>query len=195
MAETTKLTASIEEYTLGSGDLFIKEYTAGSVVTADDVITNGERLGEIKGGASLEYTTETKEDSSDLGRTKIVIISKEDVVLKSGVMTWNGKTLEKLCQTARVTESGEVSAKKRTIKIGGLAHAANKSYAVAFQYKGDGKKGLTVLIVGKNTAGFTVSFSSDNATVIDAEFKAQALDNEGTLVIIEETIPSTESSI
>ena len=192
MAETTKLVASVEEYTLGSGDLFIKEYTAGTAVTAEDVITNGERLGEIKGGASLEYTTETKEDSSDLGRTKIVIISKEDVVLKSGVMTWNGKTLEKLCQTARVTKDG--SAKKRTIKIGGLANAANKSYAVAFQYKGDGKKGLTVLIVGKNTAGFTVSFSSDNATVIDAEFKAQALDNDGTLVVIEETIPATESS-
>ena len=192
MAETTKLVASVEEYTLGSGDLFIKEYTAGTAVTAEDVITTGERLGEIKGGASLEYTTETKEDSSDLGRTKIVIISKEDVVLKSGVMTWNGKTLEKLCQTARVTKS--VDNKKRTIKIGGLANAANKSYAVAFQYKGDGKKGLTVLIVGKNTAGFTVSFSSDNATVIDAEFKAQALDNDGTLVIIEETVPATESS-
>lgn len=193
MAETTKLVASIEEYTLGSGDLFIKEYTAGTAVTAEDVISTGERLGEIKGGASLEYTTETKEDSSDLGRTKIVIISKEDVVLKSGVMTWNGKTLEKLCQTARVTQS--VDNKKRTIKIGGLANAANKSYAVAFQYKGDGKKGLTVLIVGKNTAGFTVSFSSDNATVIDAEFKAQALDNEGTLVVIEETVPASESSI
>ena len=192
MAETTKLTASIEEYTLGSGDLFIKEYTAGTAVTAADVIANGERLGEIKGGASLEYTTETKEDSSDLGRTKIVIISKEDVVLKSGVMTWNGKTLEKLCQTARVTKSED--GKKRTIKIGGLANAANKSYAVAFQYKGDGKKGLTVLIVGKNTAGFTVSFSSDNATVIDAEFKAQALDNDGTLVVIEETVPDTESA-
>lgn len=192
MAETTKLVASVEEYTLGSGDLFIKEYTAGTAATAEDVITTGERLGEIKGGASLEYTTETKEDSSDLGRTKIVIISKEDVVLKSGVMTWNGKTLEKLCQTARVTQS--VDNKKRTIKIGGLANAANKSYAVAFQYKGDGKKGLTVLIVGKNTAGFTVSFSSDNATVIDAEFKAQALDNDGTLVVIEETIPDTESS-
>ena len=192
MAETTKLVASVEEYTLGSGDLFIKEYTAGTAVTAEDVITTGERLGEIKGGASLEYTTETKEDSSDLGRTKIVIISKEDVVLKSGVMTWNGKTLEKLCQTARVTKDD--SAKKRTIKIGGLANAANKSYAVAFQYKGDGKKGLTVLIVGKNTAGFTVSFSSDNATVIDAEFKAQALDNDGTLVVIEETVPDAVSS-
>lgn len=192
MAETTKLVASVEEYTLGSGDLFIKEYIAGTAVTAEDVISTGERLGEIKGGASLEYTTETKGDSSDLGRTKIVIISKEDVVLKSGVMTWNGKTLEKLCQTARV--SVEQSTKKRTIKIGGLAHAANKAYAVAFQYKGDGKKGLTVLIVGKNTAGFTVSFSSDNATVIDAEFKAQALDNDGTLVVIEETVPDTESS-
>ena len=192
MAESTNLVASVEEYTLGSGDIFIKEYTAGSSITAEDVISTGERLGEVKGGASLEYTVETKEDSSDLGRTKIIIISKEDVVLKSGVMTWNGKTLEKLCQTAVVTENKE--AKKRTIKIGGLSHAANKSYAVAFQYKGDGKKGLTVLIVGKNSAGFTVSFSSDNATVIDAEFKAQALDNDGTLVVIEETVPDAVSS-
>jgi hypothetical protein len=184
MAETTKVTAKIEEYTLGSGDLFIMEYTSGTAVTADDVITNGERLGEVKGGASLEYTTETKEESSDLGRTKIVIISKEDVTLKSGVMTWNGNTLEKLCQTARVTTNET----KRTIKIGGLAHASNKSYALAFQYKGDGKEGLTVLIVGKNTAGFTLSFDPDNPTVIDAEFKAQALDDEGTLLVIEETI-------
>ena len=120
MAETTKLVASIEEYTLGSGDLFIKEYTAGSSVNE--------------------------------------------------------------------------STKKRTIKSGGLAHAANKSYAMAFSYRGDGKKGLTVLIVGKNSAGFTVTFGTDNATVIDAEFKAQALDNDGTLVVIEETVPASVSS-
>lgn len=193
MAESTNVVASIEEYTLGSGDIFIKEYTAGTSVTAEDVISTGERLGEVKGGASLEYTVETKEDSSDLGRTKIFIISKEDVVLKSGVMTWNGKTLEKLCQTAQVSSVNEVT-KKRTIKIGGLAHAANKSYAIAFSYKGDGKKGLTVLIVGKNSAGFTVTFGTDNATVIDAEFKAQALDNDGTLVVIEETVPTTGPS-
>ena len=87
MAETTNLVASVEEYTLGSGDLFIKEYTAGTAVTAEDVITNGERLGEIKGGGSLEHTTETKEDSSDLPRTKIVIITNEDGDLRPGVLT------------------------------------------------------------------------------------------------------------
>ena len=54
MAESTNVVASVEEYTLGSGDIFIKEYTAGSSVSAEDVISTGERLGEIKGGACLE---------------------------------------------------------------------------------------------------------------------------------------------
>ena len=177
--------ARTDEYTLGSGDLYIMDYTSGSAApTAEAIIAGGARLGEVKGGASLEYSVETKEESSDLGRTKILIISKEDVKFKSGVMTWNGETLAMLCQTARATEIGG----KRTIKIGGLAQASNKAYAIAFEYKGDGKKGLTVAIVGKNAAGFTLSFNPDNATVVDAEFVAQAMDDEGTLVVITETI-------
>ena len=184
-----------DEYTLGSGDIFILEYTDAvkDSITPTYVCENGVRAGEVKGGASLEYKVEIKEESSDLGRTKITILSKEDVTLKSGIMTWNGKTFEKLCATAVVSSSGSGADKKRITKIGGLSRNSNKKYAVGFEYKGDGKKGLRVCIIGKNIAGFTISFDPDNVTTIDAEFKAQAMDDEGTLVMIEESTPEADS--
>lgn len=191
MANTTTPLASTEEYTLGSGDIFILEYTDAikDSITPTYVCENGARVGEVKSGASLEYKVEIKEESADLGRTKITVLSKEDVTLKSGLMTWSGTSIEKLCSTARITSEGSGAAKKRITKIGGLANNSKKKYAVGFEYKGEGKTGLRVCIVGKNAAGFTISFDPDNATVIDAEFKAQAIDDDGTLVIIEESTP------
>ena len=50
-----------------------------------------------------------------LGVVQKTILTSEDVTLKAGLLTWCAKTLEKLCATARVTET----AKKRTVKIGG----------------------------------------------------------------------------
>ncbi len=39
-----------------------------------------------------------------------------------------------------------------------------------------------LLIVGRNSAGFTISFETDKATVIDAEFKCKPHDERGTLI-------------
>jgi len=46
-----------------------------------------------------------------------------------------------------------------------------------------------VAIVGKNTVGFTMSFAKDKETVIDAEFKGESLDNDGTKIIFTESSP------
>ena len=45
-----------------------------------------------------------------------------------------------------------------------------------------------IAIVGNNQAGFEMQFQKDSETVINAEFKAAPLDNEGTLVIYKEDI-------
>lgn len=47
-------------------------------------------------------------------------------------------------------------------------------------------------IVGNNQAGFTIAFAKDSETVIDAEFKAQPMDKEGTLILYTEDIDKTE---
>ena len=58
---------SPENITLGSGEVFIKEYTAGSGVPEHTDICQPENmLGRIKGGATITYTEETYEEKDDL---------------------------------------------------------------------------------------------------------------------------------
>ena len=136
------------------------------------------RLGYISGGATLEYKPTFYEAKDDLGYITKVILTEEEATLKSGVLTFNGKVLDKLCDSA-VVEDGEG---KRTVKIGGLGNARNKDYVVCF-YHEDKKDGdIWVLIVGRNQSGFSLAFAKDKETVIDAEFKAIPHDEDGTLI-------------
>lgn len=43
-------------------------------------------------------------------------------------------------------------------------------------------------------AGFTIAFAKDSETVIDAEFKAQPMDKEGTLITYQEEMDVTAAS-
>lgn len=174
-----------KEYTLGSGHLHVEQRDAATfdpdTYEWDKFFTSQTNLiGRIKGGAKFEYSTEKYEDEDDLGYVKISEITKENVKLTSGVMTWNGEVLAALCSTARVTDNSDGS---QRIKIGGLANQNDKVYIIGFEHK---SKKLRVIIVGKNTEGFSFDFKQDSATVIDTVFTAEAADDEGTLIIIDD---------
>lgn len=170
---------------LGSGDLFCMEFT--DEIPTDEVIeTDENKLGAIQGGASLEYTKETYTAKDDSGARSKTIITDENAVLKSGIMTWTGETLKKLCSTARVSTSTD--GKKRIVKLGGINNDDGKKYIVRFRHKDPVDGDCRLTIVGKNEGGITIAFAKDKETVIDAEFKAEACDSEGTLVIYEEDI-------
>ncbi|EGD46728.1 hypothetical protein Cpap_1267 [Ruminiclostridium papyrosolvens DSM 2782] len=174
-----------EKIVLGSGDLYCSEFTG--TVPENNVIEKEENLlGAIQGGASLEYKPKFYEAKDDMGKVTKVIITEEEATLKSGIMTWNGKTLGKLCSTARVTEVAGV----RTVKIGGIGNDNGKKYVLHFVHKDPMDGDIRVTIVGQNQAGFSLAFKKDKETVIDAEFKAQPQDNEGTLIKYEEEIPT-----
>lgn len=169
--------------TLGSGKMYIVEYKG--TMPADTEIEKEENLiGYIQGGAELEYKPEFYTAEDDLGKAKKTIITKEEAKLKSGVMTWNAETLQKLSSTGRVTEENGV----RTIKIGGIDNNDNKNYIIHFVHEDSVDGDVRVTIVGKNTAGFTLAFAKDKETVIDAEFEAIPADDEGTLIIYKEEI-------
>lgn len=174
-----------KEYTLGSGHLHVELRDAATfnpdTYEWDKFFASQTNLiGRIKGGAKFEYSTEKYEDEDDLGYVKISEITKENVKLTSGVMTWNGEVLATLCSTARVTENSDGS---QRIKIGGLANQKDEVYIIGFEHK---SKKLRVIIVGKNTEGFSFDFKQDSATVIDTVFTAEAADDEGTLIIIDD---------
>lgn len=173
-----------EKIVLGSGILYCMEFT-GTLPERAALETEENKLGAIQGGASLEYKPKFYEAKDDMGKVTKVIITEEEASLKSGIMTWNGKTLTKLCSTARVTESAGV----RTVKIGGVGNDNGKKYVLHFVHEDSTDGDIRVTIVGQNQAGFSLAFKKDKETVIDAEFKAQPQDNEGTLIKYEEEIP------
>lgn len=172
-----------KKITLGSGKLYLQEYT-DTVPEVSALCVEDNLLGYIQGGATLEYKPTFYEAKDDLGFVVKTIITDEEATLKSGVLTFNGKTLDKLCDTARVTEDTT----KRTVKFGGLANAKRAKYVICFHHEDKIDGDIWVLIVGNNQAGFSLAFAKDKETVIDAEFKALAQDDDGTLITYIEEI-------
>ena len=168
--------------TLGSGKIYLQAF-ADAMPTVDTLCTPENLLGYIKGGASLEYTEETYEEKDDLGYVSKVITTSEEAILKCGLLTWNGETLQKLIDRCNVSPATN----KRTVKIGGAGNAQGKYYAICFLHEDKVDGNLWILIKGRNTAGATLTFASDAGTVIEPEFKALPHDDKGTLVeLIEE---------
>ncbi|MGO5251173.1 hypothetical protein ACTQ2Q_07460 [Atopobiaceae bacterium LCP21S3_F11] len=166
---------------LGSGKLYATEFT--DTIPEDSTLeTDDNILGLISGGATLTYEPEFYTASDDLGIAVKKMITNENVTLKSGIMTWNGKTLEKLCSTARVVTADKTT----TVKIGGVGNYDGKKYVLRFVHT-DTEGTIRITIVGSNEAGFEIAFAKDEETVIDAEFTAFPLDDEGTLIIYSET--------
>lgn len=165
--------------TLGSGKLYLTTFN-GTLPDTETICTEENLLGYIKGGATLEYTPTFYEAKDDLGYVVKTIITEETAILKSGVLTFNGSTLDKLCDTARVTEDAEK--KLRIVKFGGVGNAKRAKYVICFHHSDPIDGDIWVMIVGNNQSGFSLAFAKDAETVIDAEFKALAQDDEGTLI-------------
>jgi hypothetical protein len=172
-----------EKIVIGSGELYVQEFTGE--VPADSVIEDDDNLiGRVQGGATLTYKPKYVNVADDLGYVNKTILTEEEVTLKSGILTWNGDVLGKLNSTARVTEDGNT----RTVKIGGIANQDGKNYLIRFLHKDAVDGNMHITIVGNNQAGFALAFVKDKETVIDAEFTAFPVDDEGTKIIFTEDI-------
>lgn len=183
-----------ERIVLGSGYLYISEFDSKTkaIPTNEEIEKDENLLGLIQGGAVVTYKPSYYEAKDDMGKVSKTILTEEEATLKSGIMTWCGKTLEKLCETARVIE--DKVKKIRTVKIGGVGNATGKKYVIHFVHKDETDGDIRVTIVGNNQAGFSFAFAKDKETVIDAEFKAAPQDKEGTLILYEEDMAETTDS-
>lgn len=175
------MSKSTEKITLGSGHLFVMQFT-GVVPPFETIEQETNRLGWISGGAEIGYKGDWYEAKDDLGRISKTLLTSEEVTMKSGILTWCGKTLKYLCSTARVTEGNG----HRSVKIGGVSNQDGRKYVIHFLHEDAESGDVRVTIVGKNQAGFTMAFAADKETVIDAEFKAEPCDKNGTLLMYDE---------
>ena len=175
---------------LGSGDLYCMEFT-GEIPEDTDIEKPENLLGWIKGGATVTYTPTFFTAKDDFGHVSKTIITEEEATLKSGIITFNGNTLVKLSSTARVTETTG----KRTVKIGGVGNDNGKKYLLRFHHPDKVDGDVRVTVVGKNEAGFSLAYVKDAETVIDAEFKAQPHDKDGTLIQYDEEIKQASEAV
>ena len=170
----------MERIILGSGHTYVVAYN--DAIPEDSVIEVAENLlGATSGGASLEYTQEKYTAKSDDGTKTKTIIVDENAVLKTGIMTLVASNLKKLVETGRVTTKD----KRTTLKIGGANNADGVNYLVRFVHTDAEDGDVRITLVGKNQAGLTMAFAKDKEVVVDAEFKAESMDAEGTLVQID----------
>lgn len=176
--------------TLGSGKLMIKEYDPNEKMPVHTDFTEENLLGDIQGGASIEYKGTWYEAKDDTGQLVKIIITEEEVIFKTGIIAWNGKTLEQLCSTAKVTEDKGL----RTVKIGGVGNYNGKSYVLCFHHSDKVDGDIWLLLRAVNQGGFSLSFAKDKETVIDAEYKCLPQDKEGTLIQYIEEIGTTGTS-
>lgn len=183
-----------ERIVLGSGYIHLATFTKGMTIPDPwEFCKDENRFSYISGGASLEYSSTYSEAKDDMGKVSKTIITEEEATLKTGLMTLDGNTIEKLCDTARVSTSTD--GKHRIVKIGGVGNRKGAKYVICFHHVDPVDGDIYIMIVGQNQAGFTFTFAKDDATVIDAEFKALPnLDGEGTLITYVEEIVDADAS-
>ena len=177
-----------KKVTLGSGKLYMKEFLGSLPDTfkalLDTMVKEENHAGWIKGGASIEYKPTMTTEKDDLGMVVKEILTDEEATFKSGLFTWNAETLAKLSSTARLSAETDTATGKnyRILKVGGTANDDGKQYVLLFVHEDPVEGNCYLTVVGRNTAGFTITFAADSATVIDAEFTCKPQDNKGTLI-------------
>ena len=178
-----------ERIILGSGYLHIAELAAGAQLPSPESFCTDQNLySYISGGATLEYKPTYYEAKDDMGKVSKSRMTQEEATLKSGIMTFCGNTIEKLCETARVSSKTVENKDYTVVKIGGIGNANGKRYVICFHHEDKEDGDIWVMIVGNNQAGFSMAFAKNKETVVDAEFKAMPNDEDGTLIIYEEEV-------
>ena len=162
-----------ENVVLGSGFLFIAELAADGTIPST-LFDEANNVGHVQGGADLTYTPTIYDVECDEGKILKSYITKEEAILRSGILTWNLKTVSKLAVGGSYSNG--------VLTIGGAKSI--KQYAVGFKYDGDDRT-IKVSMAGRSNKGFTITFNKEKETVIDAEFKA-VKDTNGVLIKIEE---------
>lgn len=190
MANTNTIDNS-DEIILGSGDLFVAEFT-GEIPEDATIETDANRAGNIKGGATLEYSQSSQTVKDDKGRVRKTIITEEDVKFKTGMITWAENWIKALISTARVDTT--TKAGHRIFKLGGLKNQDGKRYLFRFVHTRDDGRKLRVTVTGKNTGAISMAFNPENPTTVDGEITANTLDSDGTLVIVDDELQTVSSN-
>lgn len=171
---------------IGSCKVYMMDAT-NTMPDKETLCVEANRVGYVKSGCSVEYTEETHEEKDDLGYVSKVVTISEEALVKLGLITWNGQTLQKLIDRCTVTE--DKTKGLRIVKIGGAGNAQGKYYVIGLHHEDKADGDIWVLLKGRNTAGATLAFAMDEGSLVEPEFRAMPHDAAGTLLEYIEQIP------
>ncbi|MCD5001182.1 hypothetical protein IV487_01725 [Enterococcus saccharolyticus] len=156
-----------DEIILGAGELYLKEFTGTDVPADAEIETDENNVGHTQGGASFEYQPTPYEVKNSYGKTVKRVVTEESCVFKSGLLTWD-LTKVQLLTTASLATDNTTNTRKLT--FGG--NNPLKNILVRFVHKKDNGMKIRLTMIGNAGNGFTMSFTGEQETVIDAEITA-----------------------
>lgn len=74
-----------------------------------------------------------------------------------------------------------------------LSNLNKKRYLWRFVHTRDDGRKLRITVTGKNTGAISMAFQPENETTVDSEITADTLDKDGTLVILDDELVTTQS--
>lgn len=171
---------------LGSGDLYIMEYSGGAIPENATIEVAGNMIGGIKGGATVSYTPTIYSVSDDMRRMKKSLITAEEATFKTGYLSFDLGEIAKIALGSSLQEA--YSGTKSTLSVGGGQTITE--YVLRFVHTmGNGKK-VRITMIGTPVSGFELAFSPENESVINAEFSAVPMNAQGNLFTIEVEQPA-----
>lgn len=184
MSEVAQKTRPDDEILLGSGTLYITDEPEDGNIpdnTQDETIeTLTNHMGDIKGGARLNYKATDYEVENDRYEIRKRVVIKEEGSFKSGILSWILENMQKLVRGEFTKTETE-----KIFRIGKGIKLSNKM--IRFVHEKDNGKKLRVTLLGTPSNGLEFAFDPKKETTVDIEFKAiNAAD--GTLIEIREEI-------
>ncbi|MEG2740556.1 hypothetical protein [Clostridium sp.] len=158
------MTANKDEIMLGSGELYMYEFTGTELPDNTTIETDKNNVGYCNSGFKIDYKPKKYDVKNQYGRVVKSFITDEQISAKTGIITWDLNKLA-LLSTAKVTED---SAKKtRTLTFGG--GGSLKTVLVRFVHEENGKH-LRFTMIGQGGNGFGLDFG-EKETSINAEIQ------------------------
>lgn len=167
---------------LGSGNIYCVPYT-GIIPEDSEFESEGNRLGHISGGASIEYKPTFYTATDDFRRVSKTVVTDEEATMKFGIITWNLAVLNRLIASGKITEKDG----KRTLKIGGAENQNSDKYLFRFVNKDKVDGDTRVTMLGNNQAGLSLSYSKDKEVSVNPEIKGEPM-ADGAIIVIEEEV-------
>lgn len=167
---------------LGSGKLYVKKVTDETKIPALKALCiEDNQIGWIKGGATIEYTIDTKEIYDDLRMVNETFITGEHGKLTTGLLTWNKAVIEALLNNETTDSDGSI-----LVGANGLSKM-DKMIVIFEAIPTSGNVVRRFGMIGVSEAGLKLQYQPEDATVVDVEF-ASIADEDGHYIRIEEEV-------